>query len=135
MLENRKKNLRMEKLELEFKYNYNNKLRCKVFTSLRLPNPKLRVGAKFDITLGGYRKGLAKIISVDRIRGGELKLEQAKIDTGFNVIETMQILKNLYKDRPCIDWETQELVLLYLEWEGQERMSDIFINYQDEKKQ
>lgn len=116
----------MDKLELEFKHNYNNKLRCKVFTSLRLPHPKLKVGAKFNITLCGYQKGIAKIISVDHIRGGELKFEQAKIDTGFNIKETMQILKDTYKNRPCIDWKTQELVLLYLEWEGQERMSDIF---------
>lgn len=116
----------MELPKLNFDRNYNNKLRCKVFTSLRLPHPKLKLGARFEITLGGYPKGTAKVIGVDHIRGGELSFLTAKIDTGFDVKETMLILKGNYKDRPCVNWNTQELTLLYLEWEGQERMSDIF---------
>jgi hypothetical protein len=118
--------------KLNFERNYNNKLRCRVFTSLRLPHEKLKVGARFEITLGGYYKGTAKIIGVDHIRGGELPFLKAKLDTGFDVKETMQILKDCYKNRPCINWATQELTLLYLEWEGQERMSDIFITKEDE---
>lgn len=116
----------MELPKLNFDRNYNNKLRCRVFTTLRLPHPKLQVGAKFEVTLGGYSKGKAKIIGVEDIRSGELTHLKAKLDTGFNVKETMQILKDSYKNRPTINWKTQDLVLLYLEWEGQERMSDIF---------
>ena len=121
----------MELPKLNFDRNYNNKLRCKVFTSLRLPHAKLKVGARFEITLSYYPKGVVKIIGVEDIRGGELPLLKAKIDTGFDVKETMQILKNCYKDRHCINWNTQDLVLLYLEWEGQEKMSDMF-NKKDE---
>lgn len=116
----------MELQKLNFDRNYNNKLRCKVFTSLRLPDDKYKRGARFEISLGGYPKGTAKVIGLSYVTCDKLSEWIAKLDTGFTVKETIQLLKSLYKDRPCMDWKTGQLVYLLLEWEGQERMSDIF---------
>lgn len=116
----------MERPKLNFDRNYNNKLRCRVFTSLRLPDEKYKKGALLDVQLGGYSKGTVKIIGMSHTSCDKLSEWIAKLDTGFTAKETIKLLKQLYADRPCIDWDTQPLVYLLLEWEGQERMSDIF---------
>lgn len=95
---------------LTFSYNWNNKLDCKAFTTMRLHNPKKYfVGATFQVWLqegAGPAKALG-IVEVKDIR--TLDAEQinefiARLDTGYSRAEALQILQRMYKKpNPKID--------------------------------
>jgi hypothetical protein len=83
---------------LKFSTNWNNKLDCKSFTTLRLSS-KYYQGQRLVIQ---YQKKccLAKIIDARSIRCSQINLFVAKLDTGYNVAETLDILGKMYKFDP-----------------------------------
>jgi len=94
-------------LELNFSYNWNNKLDCKAFTTLRLSD-RFSVGDKVQINLKKkeHSKGIIidkRIIVLDNINN-----YIAYIDTGYDKEECKEILKKMYKNKD-IDWETKPI--------------------------
>lgn len=85
----------MGKKELEFSFNWNRKLDCKVFTTLRLSD-RYELGDEIDIYLKNRRLGKAKVISKHKFKIGEITELVAGIDTGYSKKECIQIIKRMY---------------------------------------
>ena len=108
--------------DLKFGHNWNNKLNCDCFTTLRLHNPKRYfVGAVKNIKLNEVFKGKATILCVVRFRLDQISEHVARLDTGYSAEDCKKMIRTMYKDKP-INWNTQLLdfpVLMYLKPEQQ----------------
>lgn len=114
---------------IEFTTNWNGKLNCNSFTTMRLHNPvKYCVGAIKQIYLQGVWKGNAKIIEVRRIYLREINRFIAKLDTGLSPEDCRQLFRTMYKNRPGINWETQLIDLCLLEYTKESKEPELF-NY------
>lgn len=115
----------MEKLD--FSYNWNNKLRNRCFTTLRLRNDaKYHKGARFEVSMQGISWGKAKIVDVKILKLDQINEWIARLDTGYSARETKDIIKKMYKNKPYINWDTQELSYPLLAWENQEKTQSLF---------
>lgn len=102
---------------LEFSQNWNNKLNCDSFTAVRLHNPrKYCVGAVKNIYLKGIWKGAATIIDVRQVRLDQLNNFVSQLDTGLAVEPFRQMIRELYKKQPGVNWDTQLLDLCLLRY-------------------
>ena len=99
---------------LEFNYNWNNKLQCKVFTTIRLDNPKYTEGVKYDIVLKGESLGNAEIIGVKKMFLKDINEYIAGIDTGYSEEECKNIIMKMY---PNYDFSNKKLVFILLKYE------------------
>jgi len=113
--------------KLSFQYNWNNKLRCRCFTTLRLRNDeKYYKGAVYEVDLQGYPKGKAKAVDVKYLTLDKINEWIARLDTGYTAKETRELIRKTYKNKPHIDWNTQQLSYIILAWKDQEKMLDMF---------
>ena len=100
---------------IRFSYNWNNKLNCTAFTTIRLHNPiKYKVNQEYIIELDGKKKqysAIVKSISIFKLK--QLNEFMAHIDTGYSMNETKEILMKMYKNK-SIDWDHQRLDLILL---------------------
>ncbi len=93
--------------ELKFSYNWNKKLDCKVFTTLRLTN-FFDIGDEIDILLNSKKICVGKIIYKKCININQINDWIAYLDTGYDKIECKKILEKMYKNKN-IDWKTQKI--------------------------
>lgn len=96
--------------ELKFSYNWNKKLDCNAFTSLRLSG-RFNVGDEVNIKLIGKKalidKGLAICKGKKRLTLDAINEYIALLDTGYSSDECKQIIKRMY---PKINqWDTQPI--------------------------
>lgn len=94
---------------IRFTYNWNNKLSCKVFSTLRLQN-WIEEGKKYSIFLKDVYQFDAECVRKTYYLLNELPEELCWLDTGYNGTETKKILKKMY---PNADW-TREMLILHL---------------------
>lgn len=93
--------------KLEFSTNWNKKLNCKCFTTIRLHNPqKYFIGEVFAIMLNEKNVGFAKLKDLKQIKIDEINNFMSFLDTGYNAATTKEIIKNIYKSKQ-INFETQ----------------------------
>jgi len=92
---------------LTFSYNWNNKLNCQAFTTIRLSS-KFEVGEKVKIIFKDKSLGYGQIIDIRGFYLKNLNDWLAMIDTGFSADECRQILKDMYKNKN-VNWDTQIL--------------------------
>ena len=112
---------------LEFEENYNGKLNCQCFTTIRLHHPvKNAVGAIKQIYLKGVWKGNARIMHAATITLDRINLPMAKLDTGLSPEECRKKIRFLYRNRPGIHWETQLLDYMVLEYLKESREPSLF---------
>lgn len=112
---------------LEFEENYNNKLNCDCFTTIRLHHPvKNAIGAIKHVYLKGVWKGDAKIMYAATIRLDQINRTMSKLDTGLLPEECRRLIKSLYKHRPGINWETQQLDYILLEYIKESKEPSLF---------
>lgn len=100
---------------LSFSYNWNNKLHCKAFTTIRLKSNKFIVGENYKIIQKTPKDslinhGLAKLVSIKQFTLDEINEYMARIDTGYSLEECRKIILTMYKNKN-IDWKTQLLVM------------------------
>lgn len=69
---------------------------------------------------------MAKVIDVKFMTLDKVNEWIARLDTGYSAKECREMIKTMYKNVPLIDWKTQELVYVLLEWENQEGMDNLF---------
>jgi hypothetical protein len=100
----------MAKQSLEFSQNWNNKLSCTAFTTLRLSG-RFEVGDEVDIYLKKSKKGTATVLDKKAIKLHQINEFIANIDTGYSTKECQNIIRKLYAD--VKDWDTQ-IIFLYL---------------------
>ena len=100
----------MEKIE--FSTNWNNKLDCKCFTTIRIYNPtKHFQGNKFEVFLQKKFKAKAEVLTVGVVKIEQLSDYICYLDTGYSRTETIEILYKMYSR---IDFKNQHLVILLL---------------------
>lgn len=98
--------------KLEFSTNWNNKLDCKCFTTIRLFNPSKHFkGNKFEINLKKKFKGKAEILGTITTYLKDLNDYMCYLDTGYNKEQTTDILLRMY---PKIDFKHQQIVVILL---------------------
>lgn len=86
---------------LEFEENFNGKLNCRCFTTIRLHHPvRNAIGAVKQIYLKGIWKGNAKILQASTITLDRINLPMAKLDSGLMPEECRRLIRNLYRNRP-----------------------------------
>lgn len=95
---------------LSFSKNWNNKLDCEVFTSIRLATNKWVVDNEYAVFLNqeqGHPKQVAtvKLLLKKKIYIQQINDWMAYLDTGTSADECRRILRALYP--PSIDWNTQ----------------------------
>lgn len=102
---------------IEFEENYNNKLNCICFPMVRLSHPvKNAVGATKQIYLKGKWKGNAKIMTVNRIKIDQITPVMSKLDADMLPEDYRRWIRLQNKNRPGIDWDTQLLDFIVLEY-------------------
>ena len=108
---------------LEFEENFNGKLNCTCFTTIRLHHPvKNAIGTVKQV----YLKGIWKIMHAATLTLDRINLPMAKLDTGLMPEECRRLIRNLYKHRPGINWETQQLDYLVLEYIRESKEPTLF---------
>lgn len=102
--------------DLRFSYNWNNKLDCKCFTTIRLSD-KYKAGDEFKIILDTAKdlevKGTAEILAVKEFNLDNLNDFISYLDTGYSVDECRKIILRMY---PKADWSTQKLKFILLKY-------------------
>lgn len=103
---------------LEFTTNWNHKLDCDYFTTIRLENPKKYFkGHDFKILLHQKGKqvvkGVATVVEIRNTFIVSLDDYTCFLDTGYNAQETIKLLKTIYKNK-SINWNNQILSIILL---------------------
>lgn len=98
--------------ELNFSYNWNNKLDCKAFTTLRLSD-RFKIGDEIEVTLKGIkREGTFFVMEKKYLKLESISNFIAYLDTGYNSAECKKILQRMYSKKK-VDWNTQ-IIHFYL---------------------
>ena len=104
--------------EIKFSQNWNNKLDSKkFFTTIRLRAAKYKVGSSYKISLSGKVLGMAKVKKLLPVHLDKLPEVLCFLDTGYNLVETQKIIKQIYSG---VNWNTEQLVILLMEWTKKE---------------
>lgn len=83
---------------LSFNYNYNNKLLCRSFTTLRLDTGKFKPGQSYIIDCNGVPRFDAVVLEVKSLAWNDLNEFIARVDTGSSLEKLKDLLKNIYGD-------------------------------------
>lgn len=97
--------------KLNFSYNWNNKLDCNVFTTLRLKSERYKVGNKFRLFLKEDHKKDVEIIAVKHFPLSNITDYIAGLDTGYTAPERQALIKKMYTNKN-IDWSSQQLAFV-----------------------
>lgn len=97
---------------LKFTYNWNHKLDCDCFTTLRLHNAaRDHVGTRVQILLKDEDKGTGTIKGVRRFFLHEINEFVARLDTGYSADECRQLIRTMY---PKVDFTVTQITLLLI---------------------
>lgn len=111
---------------LDFSYNWNNKLSGKCFTTIRLHNPlKYCVGNVLNVTLKLQPRGRVKILRVTTFTIDKINDYIACLDTGYPAEECKKMLKEMYKNKG-VNWNTQLLDFCLLQYIDQGKEPRLF---------
>lgn len=109
---------------LFFKSNWNHKLDCDYFTTIRLRNDKKYfVGRSVKVVLReGSRtieKGSHTIVGIRNLLLSEIDDYTARLDTGYSAKECQDLIKAFYKNSaPQINWKYQQLSIILVKKEA-----------------
>jgi uncharacterized protein YqfB (UPF0267 family) len=97
--------------KIDFSYNWNNKLNCKVFTTFRLQNQKYREGERLEVYLKKEYLGVAEVVSCATLTLNQVTEGVALIDTGYPLDEFKKIIRRMYKTA-----DREYFNLMFLKW-------------------
>lgn len=84
---------------INFAKNWNGKLHCEAFSSLRLANAeKYVVGETYEVWLGERVHSGAVLVSARLLPLREMTEEMAYLDTGLSLKETKALLREFYSE-------------------------------------
>lgn len=101
---------------LKFSQNWNNKLSCHCFTTIRKPAPKYDVGLSYPVYLQNKRLGTAELVYLKRFCIGSLTDGAALIDTGYTADEAYKILRNMHYTHFRQHGDKAPFYLLVFQW-------------------
>ncbi|MBB2950896.1 MULTISPECIES: hypothetical protein [Sphingobacterium] len=94
---------------INFSKNWNNKLDCEAFTTLRMPNERYKTGQVFEITLNEESKGCATLVAITYINLEDITEYIARLDTGCSAEDCKNLIRDIY---PKADFTQQRLAYL-----------------------
>jgi hypothetical protein len=97
---------------ISFSYNWNNKLNCTIYTTLRLTN-KHQPGDVVRVELNKQPIHNAQVLAIKRIKLADINDYIAGIDTGYDAEKCKDILKTMYKNKG-VDWDKQLISFILL---------------------
>lgn len=101
----------MEKLE--FSTNWNNKLDCKCFTTIRIYNQSKHFrGNQFEVFLQKKFRNKVLVLGTILTTLEQLSDYVCYLDTGYSKVETLAIFKKMY---PLVDYKKQKICILLLQ--------------------
>lgn len=83
-------------MKLNFYKNWNNKLGCDYFPSIRLAKEKYKIGEIYEVWLSNKFLGKCELISKKHMYFNEMTEEMALIDSGMKKNELATYLTGLY---------------------------------------
>ena len=97
---------------LNFSYDWNHKLSCTAFTTIRLDQAKYAVGSYWAIHLNGKqrRNNLFMIRERKTFLLEEITNYMAYIDTGYDAAKCREIIMTMYKNSH-LNWKNQRLCM------------------------
>ena len=99
-------------ININFSYNWNNKLDCKAFTTIRIYSVVKHIpGQEVNIQLGGADLCEGKIIEVKRFFLKDMTNYMAYLDTGYDKEEATKIITRMY---PRFDFTKQMLAFILI---------------------
>lgn len=115
---------------IRFQRNWNNKLNCEYFTSIRIKAAKYQPGKILKMFLhqnGVYRNmGSVKVVEAKPLRLHQLSRSMTLLDAGLEVDKFKEMLWFMYKDRVS-DLEKVDFVLLIFEKQkNNEKQAQLF---------
>ena len=99
---------------LGFSYNWNNKLDCKAFTSIRLDSAKYVIGNKYTIVMKGRQPEQATLMDKKVFKLSQLTAFMSYIDTGYSLDECKNIIRTMYKNMPRVNVDLALFAFLLL---------------------
>lgn len=114
MSENETNYQTIEKFDtINFSYNWNSKLNCSAFTTIRVKNDKkYQMGKVYQISLADKPLKHCKIIAIQYFLLKNLNEFMAQIDTGYSRAETINILSKMYGQKALKDDFIFSIILL-----------------------
>lgn len=91
----------MDKIhQLNFTTNWNNKLACHAFTTIRLwYEGRFQMGQEVEILLQKKHLKYARIIDIKTFKLHQINNYMALLDTGYNADQTKEFIRNIYKNK------------------------------------
>lgn len=98
---------------LKFSHNWNRKLHCDYFTTIRIHNEeKYRPGNKLDVIWGGQNCDPVEIIDRKVFFLKDMNHFMASLDTGYTLEEAKEIIRKIYSNvKPSPDQIRYDFVL------------------------
>lgn len=101
---------------LEFSKNWNNKLLCDIFSTIRPVYKKYNVDEVFDIRIGDKFFCYAKVLKQENTTLKEIILSGAHmVDTGLNEKDFLKLMSNMYSKKSWWADENTEMKIIFLE--------------------
>lgn len=98
--------------EIPFSYNWNNKLDCKAFTTIRIYNPKKHyAGNKVTCTMHRQEVCTGIIVDVKPFLLSQLNPFMSYLDTGYSVQDCTNLILKMY---PKIDFKVKKLAFILI---------------------
>lgn len=87
--------------QITFSYNWNNKLNCNAFTTLRPFNPnKYKLGEQYELLLKNAPIGVYRIAALHTLDINQINTTIALIDTGYLPEQCKEVIRKMYKLQP-----------------------------------
>lgn len=96
---------------LNFSYNWNNKLQCKAYTTMRLYGRKYESGKRFQVQLKGENIHVAEVVEVKPFWLKDMNEFMAHVDTGYTTLEARDIIVRMY---PKVNLQQQQMCMVLL---------------------
>ena len=102
--------------KINFSYNWNNKLDCNSYTTIRLANKtKYKRGEVYQINLKDKKHHEAKILGITSVQSiYHISEFIARIDTGYSAREAIGIIEKMYSKKR-LNLRTQPFYVILLE--------------------
>jgi len=97
---------------LKFVQNWNNKLDCNIYTTIRLRNDKkYKVGEHLNVTLQDKQHHVATVLDINHFKLAQMSPGMAMIDTGYLPNEAKRLFRRFY---PKVNFEKKEFSMIFL---------------------
>lgn len=115
---------------LKFTYNWNNKLDCDCYTTIRLSN-FYNINDLIFVEMKGRETEQCKIIGKIKTKIDKLTELVSLLDTGYSRMNTIGIIKKMY---PGInDWDNTEIFIYTITRKFSEKMDAAAVRYANER--